>query len=65
MLGSVGALGGLRWLHLYLLTPDLVSLRHFDVRRGSSGRCFILFLRDVPKVFLAIILSVPLTYACP
>ena len=24
--GSVGALGELRWLHLYLLTPDLVSI---------------------------------------
>ena len=26
VLGSVGALGFLRWLHLYRLTPDLVSL---------------------------------------
>ena len=30
-LGSVGALGELRWLHLYRLTPDLVGLRHFAV----------------------------------
>ena len=29
--GSVGALGELRWLHLYRLTPDLVGLRHFAV----------------------------------
>ena len=64
-LGSVGALGGLRWLHLYRLMPDQVSLRHFAVIRWSSGRCFILFLRDVPQVFMAIILSVSLTYACP
>ena len=28
-------------------------------------RCFILFLRVVPQVFMAIILSVSLTYACP
>ena len=64
-LGSVGALGDLRWLHLYLLTPDLVSLRQFAVCRWSSGRCFILLLRDAPHVFMAIILSVLLTYACP
>ena len=64
-LGSIGALGDLRWLHLYRLTPDLVSLRQFAVCRWSSGRCFILFLRDVPQVFMTIILSVSLTYACP
>ena len=64
-LGSVGALGDLRWLHLYRLTPDLVSLRQFAVCRWSSGPCFILLLRDVPHVFMAIILSVSLTYACP
>ena len=29
--GSVGALGELRWLHLYRLTPDLVGLRQFAV----------------------------------
>ena len=29
--GSVGALGELRWLHLYCLTPDLVGLRQFAV----------------------------------
>ena len=39
--GSVGALGELRWLHLYRLTPDLVGLCHFAVCHWSSGRCFI------------------------
>ena len=39
--GSVGALGVLRWLHLYRLTPDLVGLRLFTVWLWSSGRCFI------------------------
>ena len=29
--GSVGALGELRWLYLYRLTPDLVGLRRFAV----------------------------------
>ena len=63
--GSVGALGDLRWLHLHRLTPALVRLRQFAVCRWSSGQCFILLLRDVPHVFMAIILSVSLTYACP
>ena len=40
-LGSVGALGELRWLHLYRLTPDLVGLRHFAVWFWGFGRCFI------------------------
>ena len=40
-LGSVGALGELRWLHLYRLTPDLVGLRLFAVWLWGSGRCFI------------------------
>ena len=64
-LGSVGTLGGLCWLRLYCLTPDLVRLSHFAVSRWSSGRCFILFLREVPQVFMVINLSVSLTYACP
>ena len=64
-LGSVGALGDLWWLHLYRLTPDLVSPRQFALCRWSSGRCFMLLLRDVPHLFMAIILSVSLTYACP
>ena len=39
--GSVGALGELRWLHLYRLTPDLVGLRQFAMCHWSSGWCFI------------------------
>ena len=39
--GSVGALGELRWLHLYRLTPDVVDLRQFAVWLWSSGRCFL------------------------
>ena len=39
--GPVGALGEMRWLHLYHLTPALVGLRHFAVCHWSSGRCFI------------------------
>ena len=38
---SIGALGVLRWLHLYRLTPDLVGLRLFAVWLWSLGRCFI------------------------
>ena len=64
-LGSVGALGDLWWLHLYRLPPDLVRLRQFAVCRWSSGQCFILLLRDVLHVFMAILLSVSLTSACP
>ena len=41
--GSIGALGELRWLHLYRLTPDLVGLRQFAVCHWSSGRCFIFY----------------------
>ena len=40
-LGSIGALGELRWLHLYRLTPDLLGLRQFALRLWSSGRCFL------------------------
>ena len=38
---SVGALGELRWLHLYCLTLDLVGLCQFAVCHWSSGRCFM------------------------
>ena len=41
--GSVGALGELRWLHRYRLTPDLVGLRQFAMCRWSSGRCFMFY----------------------
>ena len=39
--GPVGALGELRWLHLYRLTLDLAGLRQFAVCHWSSGRCFM------------------------
>ena len=39
--GSIGALGVLRWLHLYCLTPDLVGLHQFAVWLWSSGWCFL------------------------
>ena len=39
--GPVGALGELRWLHLYRLTPDLVGLLLFAGCRWCSGRCFM------------------------
>ena len=39
--GSVGALGELRWLHFYRLPPDLVGLRQFAVWLWGSGRCFL------------------------
>ena len=41
--GSVGALGELRWLHLYRLIPDLVGLHQFAMCHWSSGRCFIFY----------------------
>ena len=62
--GSVGALGKLRWLHLYRLTPDLVGLRHFAVPLELRS-VFHIFLCDIPHVCMAIILSVSLTPACP
>ena len=41
--GPVGALGELRWLHLYRLTPDLFGLRQFAECLWSSGRCFMFY----------------------
>ena len=38
-----GPLGGLRWLHQYRLTPDLVGLRHFAGCRWCSCRCFMFY----------------------
>ena len=37
------SLGELRWLHLYLLTPDLIGLRHFAVCHWRSIRCFLFY----------------------
>ena len=42
-LGSVGAPGGSRWLHLYRLTPDLVSLRDFAMRHLELRSVFHAF----------------------
>ena len=51
---SIGTLGGLRWPHLYRLTPELVGLRRFATWLWDSGRCFLFFLCDVPHVSMAI-----------
>ena len=64
-LGSVGALGvsgGSTYiaLHRTCSVSSILPYAHW-----SSGRCFILFLRDVPHVFMPINLSVSLTYSCP
>ena len=64
-LGSVGALGvsgGSTYiaLHRTWSVSAILAFAHW-----SSGRCFILFMCDVPQVFMVFILSVSLTYACP
>ena len=41
--GPIGALGELRLLHLYRLTPDLVGFRQFAVCPWCSGRCFMFY----------------------
>ena len=63
--GSVGAIGELRWLHLYRLTLDLVGLRQICHVPLELRSVFHIFLRDVRHVFMAIILSGSLTPACP
>ena len=62
--GPVGALGELRWLHLYRLTPDLVGLLLFAGCLGAPVGVLCL-LCDIPPVFMAIFWSVSLTPACP
>ena len=62
--GPVGALGELRWLHLYLLTPDLVGLLLFAGCLGAPVGVLCL-LCDITPVFMAIFWSVSLTPACP
>ena len=62
--GPVGALGELRWLHLYRLTPDLVGLLLFAGCHWCSGRCFMFYCAPC-RLFMAIIWSVSLTPACP
>ena len=48
--GPVGALGGLRWLHLYRLTPDLVGLLLFAGCLGCSGWCFLFTVRHSARI---------------
>ena len=50
---SHGALGELRWLHLYCLTPDLVGLLLFARCLGAPVGVLCL-LCDIPPVFLVI-----------
>ena len=48
--GSVGALGELRWLSLYRLTPDLYGLLLFAGCLGCSGRCFLFIVRHSARI---------------
>ena len=64
-LGYVGALGvggGSTYIALHR-TWSISAILPYAL--WSSGRCFILFRRDVPQVFMVILLSVSLVYACP
>ena len=63
--GSVGALGELRWLHLYRLTPESGWSPPICSVPLKLRSVFHILLRDIPPVFMAIILSVSLTPACP
>ena len=63
-IGPVGALGELRWLHLYRFTPDLVGLLLFAGCLGAPVGVLCL-LCDIPPVFMATFWSVSLTPACP
>ena len=48
--GPVGALGELRWLHLYRLTPDLVGLLLFAGYLWCCGRCFMFTVRHSARI---------------
>ena len=48
--GPVGALGELRWLHLYHLTPNLVGLLLFAGCLWCSGRCFLFTVRHSARI---------------
>ena len=64
-LGSVGAHGvhsGSTYIALHRSWSVFPILTYAT---WSSGRCFLLFLRIVPHVFMAINLSVYLSYTCP
>ena len=58
--GPVGALVGLRWLHLYRLTLDLIGLLLLPGALGAPVGVFCLPC-GIPPVFMAIIWSVSLT----
>ena len=49
-IGPVGALGELRWLHLYRLTPDLIGILLFAGCLGCSGRCFLFTVRHSARI---------------
>ena len=49
-IGPVGALGELRWPHLYRLTPDLIGLLLFAGCLGCSGRCFLFTVRHSARI---------------
>ena len=48
--GLVGALGELRWLHLYRLTPDLVGLLLFAGCLWCSSWCFMFTVRHSGRI---------------
>ena len=49
-IGAVGALGELRWLHLYRLTLDLIGLLLFAGCLGCFGRCFLFTVRHSARI---------------
>ena len=63
-IGPVGDLGGLRWLHLYRLTLDLIGLLLFAGCLGCSGRCFLFTVRLSARIHGDHLVS-SLTPACP
>ena len=60
--GLVGALGGLLWLHLYRLTPDLVGLLLLAGCLWCSGRCFLFTVRHCAHIHGDLLVS--LTDSC-
>ena len=55
--GPVGALGGLWWLHLYRLTPDLVGLLLIAGCIWCSGRCFLFTVRHSARIYGDLLVS--------
>ena len=60
--GALGVSGGSTYvsLHRTWSVSAILPYAHW-----SLGQCLLLILRDVQQVFMAIILSVSLAYACP